>query len=694
MENSSTPLQTNSLRKFVVYLKRLWWIPTLTLLVGLGGGALYTRWIPPVFVSSATMWQTEKLHLSEGALFTDDSQNYIGTQIELMKSGHTQQAAIERLRASSSNAVPTGPDGFPLPVTLGFRQAPKSSLFIIDASSANATYSQNFLNALMNEYLEYKKSIRKSVSGETAASISAQVESSERELKDAQDALNVFQHTNNLAILQEEGTISGGRLAKLQADFADLKLQLQILNATAGEQNSTNQGPAPDIANAGDYLHSLGGSSVSGAGSSQLSAFQELTLLKQEKEKWSQIRKPKHPAMVKLDAQIARAETLIEMSRAQTREQIAATQQSVKMKMESILASIKEWEPKATDANARIAEAEHLKLNVAREQSLYDRLNGLLQSVDISRNTDLETLAILDPASSPRRSYAKEVGAVQMAGFGGLALGLGLIFLLAFRDDRFNSPADVNEKFGDVIVGQVPETPLIPGQTHTPLLAIEDERDMYAESYRNLRSAIFFMPAMGERPKILVVTSAQPNEGKSTVAANLARTVALSGARVLLVDADLRRGYLHELLGMRCEPGFTDLLENPAALDAIIQHDTIPNFSFIARGKGVSNPGDIFLSNKLDSVFARLREKFDYVMIDTSPIFATNDAPTLAPKADGTLFVVRNGFSSAAAVKEALEVLAQRRVKVLGLVFNRADSSAHTYYYYKHSEYYRPKKTA
>jgi uncharacterized protein involved in exopolysaccharide biosynthesis len=116
---------SNGWRRFFVFLRKYWWVPPLTLLLGLGSAVGYIHWSPPVYVSSAAMWETEKIHLNEGALFTDDSQNYIGTQIELLKSGRMWQAAIERLRAASTNAVPIGKDGFPLEVKLNFKEAPK-----------------------------------------------------------------------------------------------------------------------------------------------------------------------------------------------------------------------------------------------------------------------------------------------------------------------------------------------------------------------------------------------------------------------------------------------------------------------------------------------------------------------------------------------------------------------------------------
>jgi capsular exopolysaccharide synthesis family protein len=217
---------------------------------------------------------------------------------------------------------------------------------------------------------------------------------------------------------------------------------------------------------------------------------------------------------------------------------------------------------------------------------------------------------------------------------------------------------------------------------------------LYAESYRNLRSALLFLPIKGERPKIILITSALPGEGKSTVAANLAMTMASGGARVLLVDSDLRKGYLHDLLGLRKEPGLVELLHRPSDLDKIIQTNSHENFAFISRGCDVDQPGDILLSAALEQMLARWREQFDYVIVDSCPVFAADDATTLAPKLDGTLFVLRRQFAGTRMVQEALNLLNKRQARLLGLVFNRADASAQSYYYYKHSDYFRPAKPA
>ena len=687
-EGGSQPSPIHIGRIFV-FLRKLWWVPFLTLVLSLGAAVAFVLWSPPTFVSKARMWETVKLRLPEATAFSEDLQNYVGTQMELLRSGRLHQLAIARLQVSSTNAIPHGSDGQPLEVKINVSQAPKSSIYTVEAASSNPAYTQVYLNALVEEYLQYKKTVRKTVTGDTLASISDQVQRFERDLKTEQEAYTSFQRTNNLAVLEEEGRTAGGYLARLKTQMADLNLESQLLKATALELDSAKPGATNAGADLGEALRRLSAGSSAAAGpGDRLNGSQELAVLKFQRERLSRFMKPKHPKIVRLDAEIERSEKLIEVFRKQGREQLAAAQQALQMKMDNVQASIKEWEAKVVEASARFAEAERLRLNISRTQGMNDRLVLLLQNVDISRNLDQETLSILEPASEALRTYKEELTALALAVVGGLGLGLGLVVLVALRDDRFTTIIEVNDKFGDSIVGQVPEVLAPRKKGPLPLLEENDQRHMFAESYRSLRSALVFLPVEGERPKTLLITSALPNEGKSTVAANLARAMALGGSRVLLVDADMRRGLLHELLGMQRAPGLAELLQHPENQDQYIQTNSLPNLSFIARGGSMTHAGDLFLRPVLGELLARWRQEFDYVLIDSCPVFAADDATTLAPKVDGTLFVVRNRFSGAREVRAALELLCQRQARVLGLIYNRADSSARSYYYYKHPDYY------
>jgi Mrp family chromosome partitioning ATPase len=128
-------------------------------------------------------------------------------------------------------------------------------------------------------------------------------------------------------------------------------------------------------------------------------------------------------------------------------------------------------------------------------------------------------------------------------------------------------------------------------------------------------------------------------------------------------------------------------------LEKAIQTNSLSNLAFIASGRVVGNCGDVFLGPAFDQVLARLREQYDYVVIDSSPVLAADDASTLAPKVDGTLFVVRSRHSHAGPVREALGLLYQRNARVLGVILNQTDPSSRSNYYYKYAEYHAPART-
>jgi capsular exopolysaccharide synthesis family protein len=685
MTNSPAPSAPKfRVQKLIFFLRKFWWIPLVTLALSFGTAVIIFFHTTPTFVSYGSMWETEKLRLPDGAAFTDDRENYLGTQAELMRSRMLRDMTITRMQAMGTNQITYDESGEPIPVDIEVFSSPKSSVYTVQASSSNPAFTPLYLNALMEQYLEYRKNIRRIVSGGTLASISEQVQRLERDMKVGQDALNDYERSNNFAVLQQENSIEASYLAKLKTDLSDYQLQIKLLDARELEMNSGAAGMTNDSDTIFESLRSSGPASSAAAG--RLDAGKEIELLKLDRDRLAKNLRPNHPKIVKLDEEIARAQKMIDVYRQQNHEQIVAARQALQIKIDSVEEFIKEWEAKVADSNDRIATADNLKQNVLRNQGLYDRLTALLQNVDISRNIDQETLAILEPASPSTRSYSEAKAMLFKSVILGLGLGLGIVFLLALRDDRFNSMVEVTEKFGDNLVGQVPEIPHASGTEPEILLQDNDERHMFAESYRNLRSALLYLAVEGQRPKVVLITSAVPNEGKSTVATNLARAMALGGSKVLLVDADLRKGHIHERLKLPSRPGLNEFLRQGG--EPFIQATDLSNFFFLSRGATSRNPGDLFLSPAFDQMIARFREQYDYVLIDTSPVFAADDTSSIAPKVDGTLFVVRSRFSHARVVREALELLFQRRARVLGMILNRSDASARSYYAYKYAEYY------
>lgn len=680
-----SPQSSFRVKRFIHFLLKYWWVMLITLVIGLGIGGVVVYFKPPTYISTGSLWRTDKIQVPGAAMFADDDEKFLGTQRALLQSVPMRDNTLEQLRHSTNSVpIPLGPGGDPIPVAIEVTGMKGANVFRLDATSANREFTRVYLRTLMQVYLDYKRNVRSKISNETLQSIANLVHKYEEELNDRQAELSAYEQTNNIAILTEEGTITGGRLSRLQIDLQDLELQRELLTAAAKERAATN--------NDGVWVASVispGSTNInSAAPSDKQDAYRDIQVLRMQREQLSQYLKPKHPRIVKLDQDIQKAEKLIEVYRQQGSVQLASQLEAIDIKMTNTTQTIKVTEKQVVEVNARIAGAAQLKRKVDAAQNIYDRLKALVDSVSINRSIDQENLEILQNAGPAQRSYSKEAGLMAMSGLGGFAVGVLIIALITFRDDQFTSLNEISEKLGQSVLGQVPLIPNAERNAPLPLLEMNDQRHAYAESYRSLRSALHFLTVDGQKPRVILMTSAMPHEGKSTVSANLARTLALSGSKVILIDADLRRGMLNKLLGMQRAPGLSDLLSQPGiTLEQVIQRDPVINFAFIASGKLISNSADILLGPAFDKLVATLREQYDYVLVDSSPVFATDDSTTLAPRVDGVLFVVRNRFSRMGPSKEALDLLYQRQARVLGVVYNQVDASARSYYYYKYDEY-------
>ena len=164
--------------------------------------------------------------------------------------------------------------------------------------------------------------------------------------------------------------------------------------------------------------------------------------------------------------------------------------------------------------------------------------------------------------------------------------------------------------------------------------------------------------------------------------------MALSGARTLLIDADLRRGALRETFGISSKIGFSEVLKQEVNWREVIVPSAYPSLFLLPRGKTLSQPSEHFLRDSTDTLLREIYTEYDYIIIDSSPILAADDTTSLAPKIDATLFVVRLAYTSARLTRKSLELLYHRQVNVPGVILNFVDTSLPEYYYYQYSEYY------
>jgi capsular exopolysaccharide synthesis family protein len=245
----------------------------------------------------------------------------------------------------------------------------------------------------------------------------------------------------------------------------------------------------------------------------------------------------------------------------------------------------------------------------------------------------------------------------------------------------------LRERFPEQLLGHIPHEP---SKGRVSVLTLGNKQGIFAESYRNLRSTLHFMSFEEPRPKAFLVTSAVPGEGKSTLAVNLAITVAGGGCRTLLVDGDLRKGLLHTYFAAGSSPGLIDVLNEAVDWKDAVVETSVKNLFLLPRGKGGVGTTEYFLSAASDRFLRELyAADYDRIIFDSAPVLATDDTACLAPKVDATLFVVRAEASSMRLTRSALDVLEKRQVNLLGLVLNAANLRSSEYqYYHKYGDYY------
>ena len=671
------------LHRYKALLLRRWWIPLLTICLGLFVQAWLIYQTPPSFQSNSKMMLAGKMNISQSAVYSEDSVNFYGTQIQLMQSAEVRRSAEQLVRS-------THPEMQPVKVDVTVAQKPRTSIFDLIAIGTTPDYTQAYLNALMQKYLDFKKGMKENQGSTVTTAITEQLIQVEKDLRNSEDEMLEFQKQNNIGFIQEEGNSAAAYLVRLNQQYASLKTEYDLLSLLDLDQNldrtkgQPDAGAAPGPAGTEDRP-GLAFSDV-GPEADYLKAKQSVQLLKAELETLSKDLRPKHPKIIKLNDEIVKQEKLIQLYRQDTVEKLETRRKSIGKQMENLQSNIKEWETKALDLSQRLAQFNRIKGKADRLKLLYDRLTNNLKEVNVSQSVDSgDQISIMEMATPPisvRPGLLKSL----LIGLGcGALAGIGILLLLDRIDDRMASFGEFQNQFSENVLGQIPKEKT---KGRVTLLQPDDARHVFAESYRNIRSSIFFMPYEGPRPKTLLITSSVPNEGKSTISSNLAITMALSGARTLLIDGDLRRGALRESFGVSSKIGFSEVLKQEVHWQEVVVPTSYPNLFLLPRGKTLGQPSEHLLRDSTDTLLREMYAHYDYIIIDSSPVLAADDSTSLAPKIDATLFVVRLSYTSARLTRKSLELLYNRQVNVPGVILNYVDTSLPEYYYYQYSEYY------
>ena len=419
-----------------------------------------------------------------------------------------------------------------------------------------------------------------------------------------------------------------------------------------------------------------------------------------------------HPTILELKGEIASVRASI-IDEIETLITVAADDLKEAQAVENGLSKVQNKAQKAgMDLNLR--EIEYSRLSRQRESSskLYDLLLQRTAETDLTGLLRTTHVRVVDRALVPKAAIAPMVSLNVIGGaLGGLLLGFGLAFLLHQMDRRIQDVPDV-EGLGLTILGVFPRVSGSSSdssggyssrrkrervvEVENPDLVVHTHpMSMAAESCRTVRTNLMFMAA--ESPnKTMVVTSANPKDGKTTVAINIAIALAQSGQRVLLIDADLRRPRMHKAFGLENLSGLTNTLVGERTLAQVTRDVGIDKLSVVTCGPLPPNPAELLHTQQFSRLLEEAASQYDRVIFDSPPLRAVTDAAILAPQCGGVLLVVRARATTRDAVLSAIRSLADVRAHVLGGVLNDVEASrggqgilGGSYYHYYRGEEYR-----
>lgn len=219
------------------------------------------------------------------------------------------------------------------------------------------------------------------------------------------------------------------------------------------------------------------------------------------------------------------------------------------------------------------------------------------------------------------------------------------------------------------------------------LITLKDPRSPVSEAFRTIRTNIQFSTS-DNKIKVIAVTSSGPSEGKSTTAANLAIVTAENGKRTIIVDCDQRKPKIHRTFGVSNQIGLSNYLVGEVSFEGAIQKSIVDNLFIMSSGKIPPNPAELLSSKKMQDLIIMLKEKFDFIILDTPPVIAVTDALIISHYVDGVLLVVCSGKAEKEATIRAKNLLESNNAKIIGAVLNKVSNTGRKGYYNYYYEYY------
>ena len=351
--------------------------------------------------------------------------------------------------------------------------------------------------------------------------------------------------------------------------------------------------------------------------------------------------------------------------------------------LESVKANLAVETQNMINLNKKSAQYTILKREVDSNREIYDTLVKRAKETGVSEQLEATNIRVIDPAEVPDAPIKpNKKNNIILACIISLMLGMAAAFFIEYIDNTIKDPDDVTAYLGLPFLGYVPSAKKeARTEDEIDLIVHQKPRSVISEAYRSIRTSILF--AFADKPaKIILMTSSNLQEGKTSASINLGTTMANTGEKTLLVDADLRCSRLHKSFGATKENGLSDYLVGNITLEAAIKPTNIENLSLLTAGSTPPNPAELLHSGKMKAFMEEIKKRFDRVIIDAPPILTVTDASILANIVDGVIMLVRCGKVPIEVVLRAKQKLQGSKANILGVLLNNVDYGKENYYYY------------
>ena len=617
--------------------------------------------------------------------------DYAQTQREIILSSNVILRARAKLGLTGAEF---GAKGSSVAVNPGW----KTPILSIVVTSLEPAFCADYANAIADAYIEYKRTERSGSSQDTAQNLSDQANDLANRIERMENDLLQFVRENSVVGIQERGNVAASLLARLSAQSAEYRTPRMLLEAQQ-----------PLLAQASDEVvlatleYGLTPATIVSAttlqdGSTLAEGVEGLidrglvepphwdklkrenAMLEAKLMGYRKVFKDGHPDVKETLQKLQDNEAALKVEIQFALRQYYSQLEALNIKERAAQRVEAEWEEQALEIDRKQKEYEGLQRNMERAQRLYDLILNRLQEIDISAGIQMESVRIFERALVPGRPIqSRNLQSLFLAALIGLALGIGLIFMLEFMDDSIRSPDEVTKGLKLDFLGLVPTVHWKQDRDDAYWIGNVDASSGFAEAYRNIRSALLLGPAES-RFKTITIVSAVPKEGKTTTCANLSTSFAQGGYKVLAVDVDLHRGGLHRMFGLEAGLGITEVISGKAGIKDVVQNTSIPNLKFIGTGAFPANPAELVLRPEMRAFLDEVSTQYDFVFLDAPPVLAVSEATVLASLTDIALMVVWSGRTSRKLVTSAVRQLLVRGTHLVGCVLNNLDVAQMGYY--------------